>query len=231
MIWPKSSTTTSARVEGAAPISALREGCRRRRSADAATWKPLATNKGRVTVCMNDLMLNPAVHSPQEITCAAQQVREIAREKEIAPHAVLEVFEQWAAALDGRELREVPGLAFLRLWLRRGTLAPEKRQPRNFAQLAAIQCRSPLLKNLEDCPRDNLVLPCNLPKSLRYTRNLLGRVHFLSEHQVIHANRYPAPVCSEWFPGCRIPGPPPSAPFPRSGNWCRAFHTGTRRSR
>jgi len=92
--------------------------------ADAAMWKPLATNTGRVTICMNDLMPNPAVHSPQEITCAAQQVREIAREKEIAPHAVLEVFEQWAAALDGRELREVPGLAFLRLWLRRGTLEP-----------------------------------------------------------------------------------------------------------
>ena len=73
---------------------------------------------------MNDLMLNPAVHSPQEITCAAQQVREIAREKEIAPQTVLEVFEKWAAALDGRELREVPGLAFLRLWLRRGTLEP-----------------------------------------------------------------------------------------------------------
>jgi len=73
---------------------------------------------------MNDLMLNPAVHSPQEITWAAKQVREIAREKEIAPNTVLEVFEQWAAALDSRELREVPGLAFLRLWLRRGTLEP-----------------------------------------------------------------------------------------------------------
>jgi len=44
---------------------------------------------------MNDLMLNPAVHSPQEITWAAKQVREIAREKEIAPNTVLEVFEQW----------------------------------------------------------------------------------------------------------------------------------------
>ena len=73
---------------------------------------------------MNDLMLNPAVHSPQEITCAAKQVREIAREKEIAPNTVLEIFEQWAAALDSRDLREVPGLAFLRLWLRRGTLEP-----------------------------------------------------------------------------------------------------------
>jgi len=73
---------------------------------------------------MNELMLNPAVHSPQEITYGAQQLREIAREKEIAPQTVLDIFERWAAALDGRELREIPGLPFLRLWLRRGTLEP-----------------------------------------------------------------------------------------------------------
>ncbi len=73
---------------------------------------------------MNDLMLNPAVHSPQEITCAARQLREIARQEEIAPQTILDIFERWAAALDGRELREIPGLPFLRLWLRRGTLGP-----------------------------------------------------------------------------------------------------------
>jgi acyl-CoA reductase LuxC len=75
-------------------------------------------------VCMIDLMLTQEVHSPQEISCAAQRLREIARQKEISPQTVLEVFERWAAALDDRELREVPGLAFLRLWLRRGTLEP-----------------------------------------------------------------------------------------------------------
>jgi hypothetical protein len=73
---------------------------------------------------MNDLMLSQEVHSPQEITCVAQRLREIAREQEIAPQTVLDVFEKWAGALDGRELRQVPGLAFLRLWLRRGTLEP-----------------------------------------------------------------------------------------------------------
>jgi len=56
-------------------------------------------------------MLNPAVHSSSEITCAAQQVREIT-EKEIAPTQSSRFFEQWAAALDGRELREVPGWRF-----------------------------------------------------------------------------------------------------------------------
>src|SRR5258708_303917 len=118
MIWPKSSTTTSVHVEGAALASASREGCQRRRFGDAATWKPPATNRDRAMAGMNDLMLNPAVNSPQQITCAAHQLRELAAQK------VIEIFEQWAAALDGRELREVPGLAFLRLWLRRGTLEP-----------------------------------------------------------------------------------------------------------
>lgn len=65
-----------------------------------------------------------AVESPQEIASAAQRLRDIVREKEIAPHAVLELFEQWAAALGARELHHVPGMTFLRLWLRRGNLEP-----------------------------------------------------------------------------------------------------------
>jgi acyl-CoA reductase LuxC len=74
---------------------------------------------------MNNLMmLTQEVDSPQEITYAAQRMREIVQQREITPRTVLDVFERWAAALDGRELREVPGLPFLRLWLRRGTLEP-----------------------------------------------------------------------------------------------------------
>ena len=71
---------------------------------------------------MSDLI--QAVDSPQEITCAARQLQEIARQKAIAPQMVLEVFDQWAAALDDRELHDVPGVTFLRLWLRRGNLEP-----------------------------------------------------------------------------------------------------------
>lgn len=71
---------------------------------------------------MSDLI--HAVDSPQEIAYAARQLRQIAQEKQIAPQVVLEVFDQWAAALDDRELREVPGVTFLRLWLRRGNLEP-----------------------------------------------------------------------------------------------------------
>ncbi len=62
--------------------------------------------------------------SAEEITGAAQRLRKTALEKDLAPGLVLEVFEQWAAALDVPGVREIPGVAFLRLWLRRGTLEP-----------------------------------------------------------------------------------------------------------
>jgi hypothetical protein len=65
-----------------------------------------------------------AVDSTQEITAAASRLRDIVREEEIAPETILEIFEKWSAALGARELEEIPGLAFLRLWLRRGTLEP-----------------------------------------------------------------------------------------------------------
>jgi hypothetical protein len=71
---------------------------------------------------MSDLI--EAVDSPQKIGCAARQLREIVYPKEITPQMVLEVFDRWATALDDRELREVPGVTFLRLWLRRGNLEP-----------------------------------------------------------------------------------------------------------
>jgi hypothetical protein len=71
---------------------------------------------------MSDLI--QAMDSPQNIACAARQLREIAQQKEIIPQVILEVFDQWAAALDERELHEVPGVTFLRLWLRRGNLEP-----------------------------------------------------------------------------------------------------------
>ncbi len=64
------------------------------------------------------------IASAEEITGAAQRLRKTALEKDLSPKAVLEVFEQWAAALDAPGVREIPGVAFLRLWLRRGTLEP-----------------------------------------------------------------------------------------------------------
>ena len=64
------------------------------------------------------------VDSPQEISCAARRLREIAQQNELTPQVVLEVFERWAGALGAQALHAVPGLAFLRLWLRRSSLEP-----------------------------------------------------------------------------------------------------------
>ena len=71
---------------------------------------------------MSDLV--HAVDSPQDIARAAGRLREIALKKELSAQTVLERFEQWAAALQGSGLDDLPGVAFLRLWLRRGTLEP-----------------------------------------------------------------------------------------------------------
>ncbi|MGO9086679.1 MAG: acyl-CoA reductase [Terriglobales bacterium] len=71
---------------------------------------------------MSDMI--QAVDSPQTIAQAAKTIREIALQKEITPEVVLDVFDQWAAALGDRELHDVPGMSFLRLWLRRGNLEP-----------------------------------------------------------------------------------------------------------
>ena len=65
-----------------------------------------------------------AVISAEEIASAAARLRNIVRDDEISPESVLEIFENWSTALSARELQEIPGLAFLRLWLRRGTLEP-----------------------------------------------------------------------------------------------------------
>lgn len=63
------------------------------------------------------------VHSPQDILGAAERLRRVYMEKELSPGTALDIFECWSAAL-ARGGAEVPGLAFLRLWLRRGTLEP-----------------------------------------------------------------------------------------------------------
>jgi hypothetical protein len=62
--------------------------------------------------------------SAQQIGDAAKQLREIVSNEEFSLNSVLEIFEEWAAALQGREFDEIPGVSFLRLWLRRGTLDP-----------------------------------------------------------------------------------------------------------
>jgi hypothetical protein len=71
---------------------------------------------------LSDLIQNIA--SPQEITSAAQRLRQPNERKDLTTDQVLDLFERWAGALDEGEVRQVPGVTFLRLWLRRGTLEP-----------------------------------------------------------------------------------------------------------
>jgi len=61
---------------------------------------------------------------PCEIAQTVQRLRRHVLQQELSPGSILNVLEQWSAALDDRQLRHVSGIPFLRLWLRRGTLEP-----------------------------------------------------------------------------------------------------------
>jgi hypothetical protein len=84
--------------------------------------KPFAVAPRRRATRMSDLI--QAVNSPEEIARAAMRLREVALKKDLAPHTVSELFERWAGALQGNGIDSLPGAAFLRLWLRQGTLEP-----------------------------------------------------------------------------------------------------------
>jgi Acyl-CoA reductase (LuxC) len=71
---------------------------------------------------MSDLI--HVVDSVEDINRAATRLRGVALSKEVDLHTVLELFERWAAALQGDGMEVAPGVAFLRLWLRQGTLKP-----------------------------------------------------------------------------------------------------------
>jgi hypothetical protein len=64
------------------------------------------------------------IDRPEEISVTGTELRESLCATEITPNMVLEVFEAWAAALGQRETVDIPGVQFLRMWLRRGTLEP-----------------------------------------------------------------------------------------------------------
>ena len=71
---------------------------------------------------MNDLIRN--VDTPEEIAAAAAELRQVVGANAITPNATLDVFEAWADALGTPDTATIPGVAFLRLWLRRNTLEP-----------------------------------------------------------------------------------------------------------
>jgi hypothetical protein len=65
-----------------------------------------------------------AVQSAAEISDASTELRRYIAGDPITPNEVMGIFESWAKSLGARELDEVPGIVFLRMWLRRGTLEP-----------------------------------------------------------------------------------------------------------
>jgi len=71
---------------------------------------------------MTELQYN--VNSSAEISSAAARLRQVVFDTEISPNDVMNVFDCWARSLDARELDDVPGIVFLRMWLRRATLEP-----------------------------------------------------------------------------------------------------------
>src|ERR1700722_7903718 len=71
---------------------------------------------------MKELIQFP--NSAADITSTAATLRTALAEQPLELAEILTVFESWAAALSARELDAIPGVAFLRLWLRRGTLEP-----------------------------------------------------------------------------------------------------------
>jgi len=74
------------------------------------------------TLSITDIV--KTVDSPAEISAAAARMRRVISEEEISPSEVIARFDSWAKNLDARELDDLPGIAFLRMWLRRGTLEP-----------------------------------------------------------------------------------------------------------
>jgi hypothetical protein len=64
------------------------------------------------------------IDSPEQISAAAEGLRQTVMTSELTPHAILDMFETWSATLGSPDTADIPGVAFLRMWLRRGTLEP-----------------------------------------------------------------------------------------------------------
>lgn len=71
---------------------------------------------------MSDFIQFPKM--PEDIAAIAAKLREVLAEPALEMRELIVTFEAWAVALSARELDAIPGVAFLRLWLRRGTLEP-----------------------------------------------------------------------------------------------------------
>lgn len=71
---------------------------------------------------MSDSM--PVIDSTEQISVVTEKMRRTVLAEHLTPDAVLDVFETWSAALGSPDTADIAGVAFLRMWLRRGTLEP-----------------------------------------------------------------------------------------------------------
>src|SRR6202161_2207114 len=74
------------------------------------------------TASMVELVHN--VNSVEEISAAAAKLRQVVLDADLSPNELIAVLDSWGKALDARELEDIPGIVFLRMWLRRGSLEP-----------------------------------------------------------------------------------------------------------
>ena len=63
-----------------------------------------------------------SIDSGEEIQHAARELRETAHRVVADPQQTIEILDRWGTSLDSSQIPEVPGMPFLRLWLRRSTL-------------------------------------------------------------------------------------------------------------
>src|SRR3974390_3524044 len=111
---------TVAPVGGAASAFVSSSECRRWRCGAAATSRRHGNAPLRGRCSMPDLVRQ--FDSAPEITAAAQRLREQALARELTPTQVIKILERWGEALRGPAVDAIPGVPFLKLWLRRGTL-------------------------------------------------------------------------------------------------------------
>jgi hypothetical protein len=64
------------------------------------------------------------VSAAADIIAAARRLRATALATPLNPWQVIEILERWGNALQGSAIGAIPGVAFLKLWLRRGALEP-----------------------------------------------------------------------------------------------------------
>jgi hypothetical protein len=74
------------------------------------------------TASMTELVHN--VNSVDEISAAAAKLHQVVSDSDISPNDVITVLDSWGKGLDARDLDDIPGIPFLRIWLRRGSLEP-----------------------------------------------------------------------------------------------------------